>query len=263
MVRLLIEEARDALPLPNYPQCERDDRLLISTSTAGALPRSGFVQRPQSGRQTVLQLAIDGVFGSFSNFVPSAPSRVAHPDAALFTRIADPHSSICAGRPGEILVQAQAKRVAGFAICAASGVRDIDAKRSRWLEVELAAKAGCEQRVGAGVATQVVVDGRCQRPNPGPPLKLSADRRAYRVRFATALVGKVGDFGERPQCQVIAQCKYILTAGQEPPFVLAAICSEAPYGKLRRRTREFALGVQSLDGGWEHSPAGVRYIACR
>ena len=42
-VRLLVEEARHALPLPNHPQCERDDRPVSSTSTAGALPRSGFV----------------------------------------------------------------------------------------------------------------------------------------------------------------------------------------------------------------------------
>jgi len=38
MVRLLVEEARDALPLPNHPQCERDVRLVISTSTVGAHP---------------------------------------------------------------------------------------------------------------------------------------------------------------------------------------------------------------------------------
>lgn len=48
MVRLLVEEARDALPLPNLAQRGRNDRFLISTSTARALPRSGFVQRPQT-----------------------------------------------------------------------------------------------------------------------------------------------------------------------------------------------------------------------
>jgi hypothetical protein len=45
MVRLLVEEARDALPLPNHPQRRRNDRFLISTSTAGALPRSGSSNR--------------------------------------------------------------------------------------------------------------------------------------------------------------------------------------------------------------------------
>ncbi|KUM25030.1 hypothetical protein AU467_27915 [Mesorhizobium loti] len=48
MVGLLVEEARDALPLPNHPQCGRNDRFLIFTSTARALPRSGFVLRPIS-----------------------------------------------------------------------------------------------------------------------------------------------------------------------------------------------------------------------
>jgi hypothetical protein len=47
MVRLLVEEARDALPLPNPAQRGRDDRFLLSTSTASALPRSGFVPRPK------------------------------------------------------------------------------------------------------------------------------------------------------------------------------------------------------------------------
>lgn len=48
MVGLLVEEARDALPLPNHPQCERDARLVISTSPHAPIPRSGFVLRPQS-----------------------------------------------------------------------------------------------------------------------------------------------------------------------------------------------------------------------
>ncbi|QKC77887.1 hypothetical protein EB233_22280 [Mesorhizobium erdmanii] len=48
MVRLLVEEARDALPLPNPAQRGRDDRSLLSNSTAGALPRSGFVLRPKA-----------------------------------------------------------------------------------------------------------------------------------------------------------------------------------------------------------------------
>ncbi|RWA99921.1 MAG: hypothetical protein EOQ33_21870 [Mesorhizobium sp.] len=48
MVRLLVEEARNALPLPNYPQCERDVRFVISTSPHAPIPRSGFVLRPQS-----------------------------------------------------------------------------------------------------------------------------------------------------------------------------------------------------------------------
>ncbi|TIM66945.1 MAG: hypothetical protein E5Y60_18880, partial [Mesorhizobium sp.] len=52
MVRLLVEEARHALPPPNDAQCGRDDRSLISTSTAGALPRSGFVLRPEAESHT-------------------------------------------------------------------------------------------------------------------------------------------------------------------------------------------------------------------
>ncbi|WP_292506705.1 hypothetical protein, partial [Mesorhizobium sp.] len=52
MVRLLVEEARHALPPPNNAQCRRDDRSPISTSIAGALPRSGFVLRPQSRRSS-------------------------------------------------------------------------------------------------------------------------------------------------------------------------------------------------------------------
>jgi hypothetical protein len=46
MVRLLVEEARHRPLTPNEAQCMRDDRLLISASTAGAFPRSGFVLRP-------------------------------------------------------------------------------------------------------------------------------------------------------------------------------------------------------------------------
>ncbi|MEI9418793.1 hypothetical protein, partial [Mesorhizobium sp. Cs1321R2N1] len=49
-VRLLVEEARHALPLPEDAQCERDARPVTATSTAGALPRSGFVLRPQTSR---------------------------------------------------------------------------------------------------------------------------------------------------------------------------------------------------------------------
>jgi len=38
MVRLLVEEACDAPPLPNRAQSGRDDGFMISTSTAGARP---------------------------------------------------------------------------------------------------------------------------------------------------------------------------------------------------------------------------------
>jgi hypothetical protein len=48
-VRLLVENARHGLLTPNDAQYMRADRLLISTSSAGALPRSGFVLRPQIG----------------------------------------------------------------------------------------------------------------------------------------------------------------------------------------------------------------------
>jgi hypothetical protein len=51
MIRLLVEEARNGLLTPNGAQCVRDDRFLIATSTAGALPRSGFVLRPPFGRR--------------------------------------------------------------------------------------------------------------------------------------------------------------------------------------------------------------------
>jgi hypothetical protein len=44
MVWLLVEEARDALPLPNHPQCERDVRFVISTSS----PRAHPAQRVRS-----------------------------------------------------------------------------------------------------------------------------------------------------------------------------------------------------------------------
>ncbi|RWB67928.1 hypothetical protein [Mesorhizobium sp.] len=53
MVRLLVEEARDALPLPNRPQCERDVRLVISTSPHAPIPRSGFVLRSLFGRRMI------------------------------------------------------------------------------------------------------------------------------------------------------------------------------------------------------------------
>ncbi|MER8786196.1 hypothetical protein NKH60_34610, partial [Mesorhizobium sp. M1006] len=45
MVRLLVEEARDALPPPNHPQCERDVRLVIFTSHHAPVPRSGSSNR--------------------------------------------------------------------------------------------------------------------------------------------------------------------------------------------------------------------------
>ncbi|MQW08206.1 hypothetical protein GHK45_32085 [Sinorhizobium meliloti] len=48
MVRLLFEEARHAPPLPGDVQSRRNLQPLPSTSTADALPRSGFVLRPQS-----------------------------------------------------------------------------------------------------------------------------------------------------------------------------------------------------------------------
>ncbi|TIT17551.1 MAG: hypothetical protein E5W70_31960 [Mesorhizobium sp.] len=48
MVRLLVEEACDALPLPNPTQRRRNDRFLISTSTAGAHP----AQRVRSAAQS-------------------------------------------------------------------------------------------------------------------------------------------------------------------------------------------------------------------
>ncbi len=48
MVRLLVEEARHALPQPNHAQCSRDGRFVTLYLTAGALPRSGFVRRPPS-----------------------------------------------------------------------------------------------------------------------------------------------------------------------------------------------------------------------
>lgn len=51
MVRLLVEEACDALPLPNRTQRRRNDRFLISTSNARALPRSGFVLRPHAAER--------------------------------------------------------------------------------------------------------------------------------------------------------------------------------------------------------------------
>lgn len=66
MVRLLVEEARDALPLPNHPQCERDVRLVISTSPHAPIPRSGFVQRPISdccqAKMLLIMLRIKAVF---------------------------------------------------------------------------------------------------------------------------------------------------------------------------------------------------------
>ncbi|TPM07358.1 MULTISPECIES: hypothetical protein [unclassified Mesorhizobium] len=65
MVRLLVEEARDALPLPNRPQCRRNVRFVISTSSRAPIPRSGFVLRPHCGRQTVYK-AID--WGSWKLF---------------------------------------------------------------------------------------------------------------------------------------------------------------------------------------------------
>jgi hypothetical protein len=46
MVRLLVEEARHALPLPDDVQFRRQLQFGPSTSTADALPRSGFVPRP-------------------------------------------------------------------------------------------------------------------------------------------------------------------------------------------------------------------------
>ena len=46
--RPLVEEARHALLQLNDAQRERDDRFLISTSTAGALPHSGLVLRPKA-----------------------------------------------------------------------------------------------------------------------------------------------------------------------------------------------------------------------
>ena len=55
MVRLLVEEARDALPLPNHPQRERDVRFVISTSPHAPIPRSGFVHRPKLAGGTAPQ----------------------------------------------------------------------------------------------------------------------------------------------------------------------------------------------------------------
>jgi hypothetical protein len=46
MVRLLVEEARHALPLPDDPQRKRDARPVPSTSTAGAHPAQRVVLRP-------------------------------------------------------------------------------------------------------------------------------------------------------------------------------------------------------------------------
>ena len=52
MVRLLVEEARDALPLPNHPQCERDVRFVIYTSPHATHPaqrvRSAAQKQPRS-----------------------------------------------------------------------------------------------------------------------------------------------------------------------------------------------------------------------
>ncbi|ADV11707.1 hypothetical protein Mesci_2571 [Mesorhizobium ciceri biovar biserrulae WSM1271] len=49
MVRLLVEEARHALLQPNEAQRERDDRVLISTSTAGT-PPAQWVRSPAQMR---------------------------------------------------------------------------------------------------------------------------------------------------------------------------------------------------------------------
>lgn len=46
MVRLLVEEACDALPPPNDAQCGRGNRIVTSTSPRAPIPRSGFVLRP-------------------------------------------------------------------------------------------------------------------------------------------------------------------------------------------------------------------------
>jgi hypothetical protein len=55
MVWLLVEEARDALPLPNHPQCERDVRFVISTSSQRAHPaqrvRSSAPKQPSGDIQ--------------------------------------------------------------------------------------------------------------------------------------------------------------------------------------------------------------------
>lgn len=50
--RLLVEEGRHTLPLPGDAQGEHDDRIMTTTSTAGALPRRGFVLRPLIGHLT-------------------------------------------------------------------------------------------------------------------------------------------------------------------------------------------------------------------
>jgi hypothetical protein len=48
MVRLLVEEARHALPLTDDAQCERDDRPITSTSTAGASRAAGSFFGPEA-----------------------------------------------------------------------------------------------------------------------------------------------------------------------------------------------------------------------
>jgi hypothetical protein len=60
MVGLLVEEARDALPLPNHPQCERDVRLVISTSPHTPIPTAaasaGHLHEMDVGRAAVARL---------------------------------------------------------------------------------------------------------------------------------------------------------------------------------------------------------------
>jgi hypothetical protein len=46
MVRLLVEEACDALPPPDDAQCGRGSRFVAPTSPSAPIPRSGFVLRP-------------------------------------------------------------------------------------------------------------------------------------------------------------------------------------------------------------------------
>ena len=69
MVRLLVEEARHALPPPHDAQCERDAGPVPSTSNAGALPRIGSVRRPHS----VIQAAPLAVAPSQDGCLSSLP----------------------------------------------------------------------------------------------------------------------------------------------------------------------------------------------
>jgi len=60
MVRLLVEEARPCSAPAERRSRERDDRFSISTSTASAPPRSGFVHRPAISGTSETRLVVGG-----------------------------------------------------------------------------------------------------------------------------------------------------------------------------------------------------------